>query len=121
MNIVLLDAKSRNHGRMECLKIAEVDSCAAGGTCQPLAAEGFELQSSAPAELFGRQGSELHGVGNNIRQWVGHPVPPVSYTNVQVRAPATAFCNWQEYSFCNSHIPAFALAQASERRHLSSF
>merc|ERR1719502_585941 len=47
-----------------------VDSCAAGGTCQPLAAEGFELQSSAPAELFGRQGSELHGVGNHIRQWV---------------------------------------------------
>ena len=65
------------------------DSCAAGGSCQPMLAEGWELQASAPAELFAYQGSDHHGIGNKITQWVGKPVPPISFTNIQAASIGT--------------------------------
>ena len=60
--------------------LAAADACNAGGTCQPMMVEGYELRSHAPAELFSRQGSQNHGVGNQLKQWLGKPVPAFSYT-----------------------------------------
>jgi hypothetical protein len=67
----------------DCEAVYQYDTCTEGGTCSPLKAEGFELQASAPAELFAYQGSDHHGIGNKITQWVGKPVPPISFTNIQ--------------------------------------
>ena len=38
--------------------LAAADDCNADGQCQPLMVEGYELRSSAPAELFSNYGSE---------------------------------------------------------------
>jgi len=62
--------------------LAVDDDCTAGGTCQPMMVEGYELRSHAPAELFSNQGSFNHAVGNSLKQWVGKPVPQLSYSNV---------------------------------------